>query len=275
MALPARLYLSGPQPEALTWHWFSMIIFNAQTKTQIPRGKHWTRRSHRVIAIGALVFLIMMAVTGLILNHADALGLSHRPASSALVSRLYGIEAPPIDMAYEASGITFVTAAGTLYADGDVVANDTGKLRGAVVSSDVIVVATDRELFVTTTGAALIERSEKLLQQPMIDLGSGGHRVIVALHDRQLEFDSQQMSLSEFDTPVGDIKWSEPVSLSDDQLLQIGNAALGQSINWERLLIDVHSGRILPTVGRYIADITALCLLYLCMSGVALWFRRR
>ena len=256
-----------------------MITSNGLTKTRSQRGKHWTRRSHRVVAIGALVFLIVITITGLILNHADALGLSQRPASSVLASRLYGIEAPPIDAAFEAAGMTFATAANTLFADGVVLAHDTGELRGAIVSRDagidVIVVATDREVFVTTSSAVLIERSERDSQPRLIKLGNDGHRVVAALHDGHVEFDPQQMNFSAFDGRDNDIEWSEPVALADEQLLQIGNAAIGQSVNWERILIDLHSGRIFPTAGIYIADITAACLLYLCMSGLALWFRRR
>jgi uncharacterized iron-regulated membrane protein len=61
----------------------------------------------------------------------------------------------------------------------------------------------------------------------------------------------------------------------DAQAEQIGIAALGQEIQWERVLLDLLSGRILPGVGRYLADITALALLYMCFSGIVLWTRRR
>ena len=98
----------------------------------------------------------------------------------------------------------------------------------------------------------------------------------MATEDAYSEFDPLRMSLSApISSTVDSIAWSLPTILSDEQAQQIGTAVLGQAFNWERVLLDLHSGRILPTVGRYIADITALCLLYMCFSGFVLWTRRR
>jgi uncharacterized iron-regulated membrane protein len=84
------------------------------------------------------------------------------------------------------------------------------------------------------------------------------------------------MSLTALDDPpAGGIRWSQPAMPSAAQAEQLGAAALGLAINWERVLLDLHSGRILPKAGRYIADITALALLYMCFSGIVLWTRRR
>ncbi|MBT5219105.1 MAG: hypothetical protein HOM16_06425, partial [Woeseia sp.] len=65
------------------------------------------------------------------------------------------------------------------------------------------------------------------------------------------------------------------VTPSQQQVAKIAATSLGKTLSWERVLSDLHSGRILPTVGRYLADITAICLLYLCVTGIFLWFRRR
>jgi len=81
--------------------------------------------------------------------------------------------------------------------------------------------------------------------------------------------------LSALEPAPANISWSESIQLGNEQIDQISNATLSRVISWERILSDLHSGRILPGVGRYLFDLTALCLLYLCMSGVLLWFRRR
>jgi uncharacterized iron-regulated membrane protein len=74
---------------------------------------------------------------------------------------------------------------------------------------------------------------------------------------------------------TNDVLWSQPATPSAERAEQIGAAALGRAINWERVLLDFHSGRILPTVGRYLADLTALCILYMCFTGIFVWVRKR
>lgn len=252
-----------------------MNTSNKQTKKRSQHPRHWARRSHRVVAIGAFSFLVLIAITGLLLNHSDDLGLPQGYLSAGVAKRLYGIDAPPIDAAFDAAGISIVTAANTVYANGTVIADDAGEIRGAVVSNNLIVIATDREFILTTRDSVLIERSAIASAQQLNTIGLVGSRVIVELSDGRFEFDPNQMQLSALDPAVTDIVWSEPVQLNDEQLHRVNGAAVGQIISWERVLSDLHSGRILPGVGRYIFDLTALCLLYLCLSGVLLWFRQR
>ena len=253
-----------------------MNTYDEKTKPQNGRGKHWARRTHRAFAMASLIFLILIALSGLILNHADFLGLSKRHASGALMLRIYGIEAPPIDVAFEARGMVFATAASMLFADGILFANDASELRGAVANNNGMVIATANEFFITTPDAVLVERFVPEISQALSKLGTDGNRMIAAIDDRVFEFDADRVSLTEVDrNTIDNVRWSEPTMPDSDLQLLIGEAALGQSLNWERVLVDLHSGRILPTVGRYVADLVALSLLYLSMTGVLLWLRRR
>jgi hypothetical protein len=233
------------------------------------------RRTHRVLGVSSLLFVVLISISGLILNHADALGLSRHAVGPSLLS-LYGIEAPPVDTAFAAGGVLFATAADTLYANGFPLAQSVHELIGAVALQSEIVIATRDELFVTSPDALLIERFAPDAAGDMRELGTDGRRIVAVVADGYAEFDAERMILAtaEIATPEG-ISWSRPATPSAAQAEQIGVAALGQVINWERLLLDLHSGRILPGVGRYLADITALALLYMCFSGIVLWTRRR
>jgi uncharacterized iron-regulated membrane protein len=228
-----------------------------------------------VLGVSSVLFVALISVSGLILNHADAFGLPRNAAGPWLLG-LYGIELPPVESAFAADGVLFATALGTLYADGAELAKGVGQLTGAVAVANGIVVATSDEFFVTSSDAALIERFAPDIGGPILQLGTDGKRVLVALAHGYTEFDPLRMSLSSPVSPsaVG-VRWSEPAMPVDAQAEQIGIAALGQAIHWERVLLDLHSGRILPGVGRYLADITALALLYMCFSGIVLWTRRR
>lgn len=252
-----------------------MNIQDDQKALRTPRPRHWARRTHRVLGMTSLVFLVFISVSGLVLNHADGLGLSRHAAAPWLL-QIYGIEPPPVDSAFSVRGVLFATSAGGLYANGRELANGTGKLIGAAEADNDIVVATSNEFFVTTADGELIERfaSEDTVQ--MLRLGTVDKNVIVEVLGRYSTFDPNTMGLSDAEeTAPRDVTWSQSSAPSDEQLKQISMAAVGQAMNWERVLLDFHSGRILPVAGRYIADLTALSILYMCFSGILLWVRRR
>lgn len=247
---------------------------NGRKRHRNKRGRHWARRTHRVLGMSSLLFVLLISLSGLVLNHADGLGLS-RTATGPWVLSLYGIEAPPVDSAYVAGGNLFATSAETLYANGAELARGTGHLIGAVAVGDTIVIATGNEFFVMNSNAELIERFSPIKPASMSHIGVAGENIMVAIEGDLAEFDMHQMNLLQTSVQPQDIHWSQPITPGAEHSQQIGTAALGQAINWERVLLDFHSGRILPGLGRWLADLTAIALLYMCCSGIVLWARRR
>ncbi len=49
----------------------------------------------------------------------------------------------------------------------------------------------------------------------------------------------------------------------------------GEGLSLERLLLDLHSGRIFGSIGVLVYDLLALALGFLSISGLVLWFRSR
>ena len=60
-----------------------------------------------------------------------------------------------------------------------------------------------------------------------------------------------------------------PLSLEQELLASYG----GPQITYERLLVDLHSGRLFGTIGVIIVDIAAICLLVLAVTGIYLYFK--
>ena len=225
--------------------------------------------------MSSALFLVLISASGLILNHADDFGMSHRAAAPWLL-RLYSDELPPVDAAYSTTAVLFATSSNTLYANGEELANSAGQLVGAVVADDIYVAASGREFFIANLDLELIERYAPDAPGPVDQLGKSGGRIVAAIQDVLYEFDPQSVSLSEtVMLSTDDVLWSRRATPTAEQAEQIGAAVLGQAINWERVLLDFHSGRILPTVGRYLADLTAICILYMCFTGLLVWARKR
>lgn len=239
------------------------------------RLRHWANRTHRFIAMVAVLFVIIVTLTGLVLNHADTFGLSSRGAG--FLSSVYGIEAPLPDAAFGAGGIVFASTTETLYADGRELASISGPLRGAVVTATgEIVIATPVEVLLATGTAMLVEHAFVDAGAPIVRLGVADKTIVAETTGKLFAVDTVAMALVDYDKdPAVDVAWSVPTTLDEDQTRQISKQALGKVVSWERVLTDLHSGRILPVAGRYIVDLAALSLLYLCFTGVLIWIRTR
>jgi hypothetical protein len=240
------------------------------------RGKYWAARTHRLVAISAMLFLLLLAVTGLVLNHADGLGLSSAYPPRMMQRVLYGADAPPVDSAYVAGDLLFASAAGTLYVDAVALAETGQPLRGAVAVRGGIVLATKTELLLATPRAELVERFTPELTATIDKLGVRGRDAVLSVGQSLFVLDTGQMRLTEAGKSRGEsVLWSEPVVVPAARAQQIAAATSSRLFSWERLLLDLHSGRILPGVGTVLADLAALSLIYLCITGLLLWFRRR
>lgn len=251
-----------------------MNTLNEEPKRQQRLGKHWARRTHRVLGVSSVTFIFLISLTGLVLSHADTLKLSTHYISGPVMLGLYGIDAPPVETAFEARGVIFATADNKLFANGQLMADEVEALRGAITKDDVIVLATDSEFFIVTQSAELVERFAPDVSGLTGRLGTDGQLVVADIDSHQFVFDTNSMRLQSL-PGITNVTWSQAVTPSQQQVANIAATSLGKTLSWERVLSDLHSGRILPTVGRYLADITAICLLYLCVTGIFLWFRRR
>lgn len=71
------------------------------------------------------------------------------------------------------------------------------------------------------------------------------------------------------------IRWALPATLDKTSRQQLDNAWRGNGLPLERIMLDLHSGRILGQWGVYLMDAAAILFLLLSASGVWLWARRR
>jgi len=72
-----------------------------------------------------------------------------------------------------------------------------------------------------------------------------------------------------------DIAWSETVNLDPAQRQALLLEFRGKGLSMERVMLDLHSGRIFGSYGIYVMDAAALALLWLSLSGLWVWWSRR
>jgi hypothetical protein len=231
------------------------------------------RRWHARIGSAAVVFFLLLAVTGVVLNHAAALGLDARYVHATWLARWYGIAAEPPRRAFRTAKHDLVAANGRWMLDGRVSGETFPQPIGLVELSDVIVVASSASLYLYGKDGALIERLESnaLPAIPIQAIGAGARRVV--LRTASGTFESGD-ALSWQTGTRGAIAWSAPADLSIAERETYAER-LGPGISVQRILLDLHSGRFAGRYGPLAVDLLAVFLGVLSLSGAWLFLKRK
>jgi len=247
-------------------------------KKRIPRSKlrFTLLKWHRRIGASLAVIVILLSVTGLLLNHSDQLQLAQEKLTSRWVLGMYGVKAPIPAQSFFVEDRWFRGVDKHLYVDG-VEVGYCLNLKGVVSLGRLLVVACEKNLILLTSELEVVERLSEPhgLPVPFNRIGlQDGYLVVDAEHpNKPRRFDIDQLSL----TPLleNSVQWS--ASLDTPQPLQdiIASVYTVDDLNVERLLLDVHSGRFFGPLGVWIVDLSALLFLFLSCSGFWLWWRRR
>lgn len=230
---------------------------------------------HRRLGITAAFFVILLAVTGIVLNHTDSLNLNKIFIQSEILLDWYDIrpEKKPLGYPFESHWISQVGE--RVYFDGVEIANDIETLKGVVLINDTVYIALDYELHLLTITGQHIEiiTSAEGVPSGMQSLGvtPDNRLVIKAAHGNYLP-DLDKLHWHEED--YTDAQWSMPHPLPEDLLNQLLKLYRGKGLSMERLLLDVHSGRIIGSFGVYLIDIAAILFLLLAISGMWMWLKK-
>ena len=138
------------------------------------RVSAWLRRLHRWLGLTAAAFVLLLAVTGLLLNHADTLSLDHHRLRADWIVRLYGLEPPALVDAREAGAHWISLWGSRLFLD-DAPIDRVGAstLVAAFGGNDhdddaFLTVVTDRQLLLLTPSGELIDVLAAPTSRPLV-----------------------------------------------------------------------------------------------------------
>jgi hypothetical protein len=232
---------------------------------------------HRTIGIVAAVFAVFLSATGLLLNHTDRLDLGNIHLDNKWLLEWYELAPVQEPEAFQAGDHWISRIDSRLYFDAmDLEINISG-LTGAVQADGMIIAALDDSLLLLTSQGELIERLTAVDNLPGEITGIGlKDEVSPVLMTANGIFVTDSELLVWVPTTVTAADWSVAGQLPDDLLARLLQSYRGNGVSLERFILDLHSGRIFGGMGRLAADIAALLLLFLAVSGLwVLWLRRR
>jgi len=250
--------------------------------TRHPKAKSRARllRSlyiwHRYIGLTAALFVVLLSVTGIALNHTEALDLDARHVQSDVLLDWYGIHAPEAISSYRA-GTHIISQVGEhIFWNTRRVPLVEGPLAGAIAYAGLVVVALEDSLLLFTRDGELIEELGPATGTPAgiqaIGSDDAGRLLVRTGHG---DYRTDENLLEWTAAPGSTINWAAAEAPAPELTQALRKAWRGSGLPLERVLLDLHSGRILGTAGVWLVDAAALLFLLLAGSGVWLWGRRR
>lgn len=194
---------------------------------------------HRRLGLAAATVLVLLVVSGLLLNHGHRLGLDRIYVQSAWLLDWYGIQPPGEPRGVTLGAHWLSELDGRIYFDARELPGVRGELHGAVQFGDGIAAMVGDETWLLTPAGDVVERLGK-----------------------------------SHDVPA-QTGWGRPVALPATLHAELVRQYRGRGLSVERLLLDLHAGRVLGTFGVWLVDLTAIACLGLAVTGLWLWSRRR
>ena len=232
-------------------------------------------RWHRRIGIIAALFVLMLAVTGWFLNHTGRVNLTNQYVSSQWLLDWYGIKPQKPPLSFEAGGHRITQLDSHLYFDEQRVATDLDRLIGAVKTDGIYVAAAEHSLYLLLDSGQLVEQLDSSAGVPAgmraIGMNDQDQLIIRAAHGI---YTADLNTLDWHHTEAGNVRWSQPSSPPQAHLDNVLQQFRGTGLSYERIMLDLHSGRLLGEGGVILIDLAALLFAVLAITGCIMWWRR-
>ncbi len=233
---------------------------------------------HRYIGLTAAALVVILATTGLLLNHTREFSWDRKYVTSPWLLDWYGIKAPKPGSGFALGPQTLFLYGQHLYLDDLRLEGEYRQLQGALSNPDMILVAADQYLLLLTRTGELIDRLEAGAGLPGTVQRMGRDdrgQPLVMINDQVYQPDSDWLRWRVWAGQDTEIRWARTVASDAAQQQRMAAEFRNHILPMERVLLDLHSGRIFGRYGIWLMDFAALLLLLLAGSGIWMWYRRR
>ncbi len=248
----------------------------------MARLKHHIRNRvialHRVVGLSAALFVVLVSISGMLINHEDGLGFTNATIESQWLLDWYRIK-PRGELAAFPIGVTGRWAIGLerrVYVEGAVFETDEPPLVGATTFGRTILLASRGMLLLVTSGreAELIERLDSAsLPGPLLRLGrlqvsdeDAPGFVVVETPDGVFRADAELLTWQRVENSTA--TWSRAGDPPEGVRAQALQDFRGRGLPLSRVIADLHSGRFFGAYGSLVMDAAAVALLVLSGTGI-------
>lgn len=237
---------------------------------RLHRLRRWCWIWHRRLGLTAALLVLLACVTGILLNHTDALHLDEHKVRQSWLLNFYGIQPPPLH-SLKLGGHWYSELGGEIFRDQQALATCRGQLLGGLDVDGMQVLACQSALVLLDSDGQLLEILDERHQLPVPLTGLGRCDGALCLRTAQgnVLADLDQLSWQATHLPG---QWAALASPPPVLATALSAQAGGDSLSWERVVLDLHSGRIAGATGVLLMDAAAVLLMFLALSGFWLWW---
>jgi len=247
----------------------------------VPHTKHKYRKLrslyiwHRYMGVSVALLVIILSVTGLALNHTDKLSLDKEFVQSEILLDWYGIKPPAEIILFNNKQRVLVYIDSKFYLDKKLLSESFNKPAGIIYFPHFMAIATDSEIILITHEGEIIERLSSLQGIPakIKKIGRQLNNIYIKTVNGLYVTDRDFIKWKKSGT-ITNIQWSQSSNISEQQRVTYTQLYRGNILSLERVVLDLHSGRLLGKWGPTIMDTAAILLLVLAFSGTWLWLKQ-
>jgi hypothetical protein len=233
---------------------------------------------HRYMGVSAALFVILVTVTGLLLNHTESFEFDSSHIQSDWLLDWYGIKAPQTLLSFTAKDRHITLMGEHLYLNRKEIKGNHHQLQGAVYANDMFVVAVSNGILLLTERGQLIEKLSGKDGVPagvkQIGITPEGSVAVGTGHEIY-NADDNFVRWIRWNADAPPIRWATAGPVEPELKSALQSHFRKEVLPVERVLLDLHSGRFFGQFGPWVIDAAAVLLLLLALSGLWIWMHRR
>ncbi len=223
------------------------------------------------------MIVLLLAVTGLMLNHVDDLAWMEGTVGFEPLLDWYGVAPREEIVHFDVGRHSAASLEQWLFLDGRAVGRARSSLVGAVAVQRFVAFALRDRIVIFDPDPKLADDRESIVDQmdtaslpgDLLQIGSTDDRRL-AVETPDGRFASDEDLLGWEPLVAGEaVAWSQPSTPNDDQREGILHSFRGTGLPRTRVVQDLHSGRIFGSYGPVVMDAAAVVLLVLVATGIA------
>ena len=230
---------------------------------------------HKKIGVYTALFVIFLAISGIALNHTEKLKLNTTYIKMDWLLDLYQISPASEPIGYLSSNNWVIQVGERVYFNNKEIINDVNILIGVVNVNDIYVIAYDGKLVLLTNDAEILESlgSAEGVPSGMKAIGYDNQNIIIqSAHGYyQVNLDILEWNEHEF----LEANWSSTSEITKSLKNNVLKQYRGTGLPIERVLLDLHSGRIVGVWGIYLVDLIAVLFIIIAFTGIWMWWYKK
>ncbi|MBB1364026.1 PepSY domain-containing protein [Shewanella sp. SR44-4] len=228
---------------------------------------------HRRLGLASALFILLLVLTGVAINHSDDFGLDQAPVTQSWLLDYYGI-APPSHVAqFGVAPTALYITDNLLWQNQHMILESNATLISASYVGNMLVAIDAQQLYLFNDLGQLQETQNASTGLPsgLLALAIVDGRVWLNTENGVFQADEQLIDWQAI-APL-----TVPVWLSESKFVdkEVVNLARSANLHWQRVMLDLHSGRLFGSLTVWLWDLFALALLMVSLSGFWIWLKQK